>query len=128
MTDKYINPELTDKIRKELIDISYYDDVKYNIESKSRWKFFGDMTEALAQLLTGASAILAFAAGAFDNKILSFVAGALGVGSLVLMRLSSYSMKESNERTVQVNRLLDKINVNEIPDIVINSTDVATDV
>lgn len=125
MSGKYNNPELADKIRKELVDVSYYNDVKYNIESKSRWKFFGDVTEALAQLVTGAAAILAFAAGGFDEKLLSFIAGALSVGSLVLMKLSSYSMKESSERTVQVNKLLDQLGITEIPNIVIDSADMA---
>lgn len=127
MTDKYYNSVLVDKIRKELVDVSYYEDVKYNIESKSRWKFLGDVSEGIAQLLMGVSSILAFAAGAFNYTVLSFIAGAIGVGSLVLLRISAYAMKESSERTAQVNRVLDQIGINKIPDIVINSADV-TDV
>lgn len=114
--------EFVTKIKKELVEKNYYDDVKSNLASKSRWKTIGDLSEAFSHILTGISAVLAFAAGFFDHKILSFVAGCLATGSLVLLQFSSYSMKESKERTDQVNKILDKLGIEEIANITVDST------
>ncbi|XWV25557.1 hypothetical protein QJ856_gp0197 [Tupanvirus deep ocean] len=115
------NIDLVNKIRTELVEKTYFDDVKYNIKSKSRWKITGDVTEALSHILTGVAAVLAFAAGFFDYKELSFVAGCLGTISIVLLQFSSYATKESKERTQQVNRILDRLGIDEIADITIDS-------
>lgn len=115
-----IDNDLRTKIQVELIEKSYYSDIEYNLNSKSRWKFIGDLTEALAQILLLVATILSFASGTFDNKILAFVSGAVGVGSIVFLRFSSYAMKESQERTEQVNRILEQLGINKIPDIIQN--------
>ncbi|XWV26896.1 hypothetical protein QJ857_gp0154 [Tupanvirus soda lake] len=115
------NIDLVNKIRTELVEKTYFNDVKYNIKSKSRWKIVGDIAEAISHILTGVSAVLAFAAGFFDYKELSFVAGCLGTISLVLFQFSYYATKESKERTKQVNRILDKLGIDEIVDITIDS-------
>lgn len=113
---------LTNKIRKELVEVTYYDDIKYNIHSRSRWKIIGDTTEAIAHIFTGITAILAFAAGFFNFAMFSFIAGCLGTASLVLLQFSSYAMKESKERTEQVNRMLTSLGIDRIVDITIDST------
>lgn len=105
---------------KKLIDEAYYRDLKYNLTSKSRWKFIGDVSETLSQICVGTSSVLAFASGFFEDiDILAFVAGTVGVGSLVLLQFSSYAMKESSERTQQVNVILTKLGLETIPDIVV---------
>lgn len=114
--------DLATKIRTELVEKNYYRDVKYNIISKSACKITGDITEAIAHILMGVTAILAFAAGFYDLRVLSFVADCLGTASLVLLRFSSYCMKESKERTKQVNKLLDRLGISGIPDITIDSS------
>ncbi len=115
--DKTSNTNLAEKIKKELVDTNYYDDVKYNIRSKSRWKVVSDVSEALSHLFTGIATILAFAAGFFNFALLSFIAGCFGTISLVLLRFSSYAAKESRERTKQVNMLLDGLGIRELTDI-----------
>ena len=113
---------LAAKIKQELVDPNLYNDVKYNIRSKSRWKFIADISETFAQVFLCASVVLSFASGSFDEKILSFIAGAFGACSLSLLLFSSYSMKESKERTTQVNIILKNLGVDAIPDITIDST------
>lgn len=115
------NSEIAEKIRKELVEPNYYRDVEYNIISKSRWKIIADVTEAFGNILIAVAAILAFAAGFFDYQLLSFFAGCTGTLSFTLLRFSSYSMKESWERTQQVNMLLEKLGISTIPDITIDS-------
>ncbi|AVL94584.1 hypothetical protein ma198 [Moumouvirus australiensis] len=61
-------------IRKE-VEKTYQNDIKYNLRSKSRWKFIGDFVEALSELCLLASTILAFSAGFYDYMLLSYLAG-----------------------------------------------------
>jgi hypothetical protein len=117
------NLDLINKIKTELVEKTYYDDVKYNIRSKSRWKIIGDVTEASSYVMTGIATILAFAAGFSSNTWLSFVAGCFSTGSLVFLQFSSYATRESKERTQQVNKILDKLGIEEIVDITIDSSE-----
>jgi len=123
-----ISEELIKKIQSELIEKNYYDDVKYNLDGKSRWKSIGDKLEALAHIIMGLTSILAFATAYFDDVVFSFVAGCTGILALVMLRLSSYAMRESRERTEQVNRILENLGLRKIPDITIDSAGYGTSV
>lgn len=114
---------LIDKIKHELIEPQYYSDIKSNLRGKTCWKDTGDVTETIAHVLIGVSAILSFASGSFDNMILAFVAGCVSVGSGALLLFSKYSMHESKERTIQVNRLLKKLGMDEIENIIVSPND-----
>ncbi|AGC01720.1 hypothetical protein H012_gp745 [Acanthamoeba polyphaga moumouvirus] len=109
------------EIIKKEVEKTYQSDIKYNLKSKSRWKFIGDFVEALSELCLLASTILAFSAGFYDYLLLSYLAGLMGTISLSLIGFSNYAVKESRERTKQVNTLLDKIGSETIPDITINT-------
>lgn len=121
------NDSFINKIKTELIQKTFYDDLKYNIRSKSRWKFISDICEAISNILAGIAAILAFAAGVFDYSLLSFIAGCCGTSSMVFLHFSTYAMRESRERTHQVNKILSKLGLDTIPDISINSTEPQND-
>ena len=113
--------EFVQKIKTELIEKSYFNDIKYNIKSRSRWKIIGDICETLAYLCMGLSGIFAFAAGFFEQRVLSFVAGCLSIAAPLFLKYSSRAMAESTERTNEVNLLLKALGIDEIPDIVIDS-------
>lgn len=119
------NTPITTKIKRDLLDSMYYRDVKYNLKSRFRWKFIGDLTEALSHVFTGVATILAFASGFFGIDLLAFLSGCFGAISLVILQFSSYAVKESRERTIQVNRVLRKLGMEEIADITIDSTGVS---
>lgn len=119
------NTPITTKIKRDLLDSMYYRDVKYNLKSRFRWKFIGDLTEALSHVFTGVATILAFASGFFGIDLLAFLSGCFGAISLVILQFSSYAVKESRERTIQVNRILRKLGMEEIADITIDSTGVS---
>lgn len=109
---------MEDKIKTELVNPNYYNDIKRSIRGKSRWKFIGDFTEAISHIFTGISVILSFACGFFDDLVLSFIAGVFGIIALVLLKFSHYAINESKERTEEVNILLNKLKIDEIPMIV----------
>ena len=113
--------EFVQRIKTELVEKSYFNDIKYNIRSRSRWKIMGDVCEVLAYLCMGLAGIFAFAAGFFGQRILSFVAGCLSIAAPLFLKFSSRAMAESTERTNQVNCLLKALDIDTIPDIVIDS-------
>lgn len=115
--------ELIDKIESKLIEPVYYNDVKRSVREKAIFKFVGDISETLSQIALGISSVFAFSAGFFNMNILAFVAGCLGTMAIVLSKFSSYALKESKERTEQVNIILTQLGIEKIPDIVVNSTE-----
>lgn len=119
------------KIKTELIDPSYYDDIKYNLEGRSNMKVIGDYTEIFSRILAGISSVVAFAAGFFGYNYISFIAGALNVLSLVLIIFSENAMKESKERNDVVNRLLTQLGLDKVVNIAVepdkNLDNVVTD-
>jgi hypothetical protein len=115
------SPELISRIEKNLVEPNYYNDVKTNIRFRDIYKKVGDTAETLSQIALGISAIVAFSAGFFSINILSFIAGCLGTISIVLSKFSSYSLKESKERTDQVNIILSQLGIENIPDIIVDN-------
>jgi hypothetical protein len=82
----------------------------------------GDATEFTAHCLIGVGAVVTFAGGYFNSSVLSFVGASATTVSLVLLKLSSMSMKESRERNDELNRLLEQQQIPiRMPDIVIDS-------
>ena len=117
-----MDENLKNEISK-IINEQYASDIKLSLFGRSCCKYTGDITETLAHLLMGFSSLTAFAAGSWPNyTYLSFIAGSLGVTSLVLLKFSSYAMSESKERTLIANKILDKLKLEQIVDISFNST------
>ena len=123
MSKPYPDQELIKKIRTELIDSSYYNDISNGIHSKTIWKSVSDATEVVAHIFLGTASILAFASGFFNYTLLAFFSGCSGTIALVLLRFSVFAMGESKERTEEVNILLNKLGMEEIPNIAIGSPD-----
>lgn len=109
--------EFNSRVRREVLNEDYFNDIKYNMGSKFRMKLLSDITEILSYVFGAIGIILTFGSGFFDNIYLAFAAGCINTLSLVLLKLSSYFMKECKERTQQVNILLRNRNFNQIPDI-----------
>jgi hypothetical protein len=113
--------ELAYKIRKELVEPAYYEDAKTTISGRSLWRKIGNYSEAIGKILHGIAAILAFSAGVFGLNYLSYIAGCISTFSLLLTQFSSYSMKESSERTAEYNRLSAELGSLQLIDIAIDS-------
>jgi len=122
-----IDTKLINKIKKKLIEPTYYQDTQASLKGRWFWKKTGDFMEAFGQIFSGIASILAFAAGFFGLNVLSFVAGCCGTISLVLLHFSSYAMKESRNNTAIVNKILALIGLTAIPDIVVDTPDTIED-
>lgn len=110
--------DFVESITKKLIEPTYYTDIETSISDRKKWKIVGDITQVMSKVLSGASTILAFAAGFFQLSVLSFVSGCLGTTALVLSHFSSFSLNESKKITAKINKILEKLGISDIIDIV----------
>ena len=99
------------KIMDELVEPCFYKDIKSLMSERTIWRKSGNVFETLSKLFVGAASILSFATG------LNFWSGTSSVLSLVCMQFSSFSHSESKERSNKMNKLLDKLKVENVPDI-----------
>ena len=103
----------------ERIRQSYEKDINDNLESRSRCRKLGNSLQTLSQFISVGATIMAFSAGFYDDKILSFISGCLGSLSLAFLKTSDYALNESRERTESLNIILKKLNIDTIPDVVV---------
>jgi hypothetical protein len=109
-----ISTKVKDEILTELVEPCYKADVKELIQERKFWRKTGNYFESASKVFIGASSIVSFASGIYNYQLLSFFSGVL---SLVCMQFSSYSYNESKERTSKLNKLLDKLKIETVPDI-----------
>lgn len=115
------NTDFSKKIVNNLVQPTYYSEIKYNLDGVLKWEIISNVSDTLSNIFMGVTVILSFAAGSLNNSLLSFLAGCSGTISLVLARFSAYALKESKTRTEQSNLLLKNLNINPIVDITVDS-------
>ena len=106
------------KIAK-LIQNRYLCDIKSGLRARSYCKTTGDFCESFGQILIAATGIVSFASATWNISYLSYIAGSLS--TLSISKLSSYCMRESKERSDEVNRILTKLGIDNIVNIAIDS-------
>lgn len=106
---------------REMIAGAYRGEIRSMIRWRDIWKRAGDSCEAIAKGLTGISAVLAFASSSVRDTtkadILSFTSGTVGTVGLVLLTYANYAVRESRQRTSEINGMLASIGVTPLPDI-----------
>lgn len=116
-TSEYLYDETREKIKSQLNKTIEFD-IKDTITWRFLWRKSGNIAEGLSLLASLSATVLSFSSGAFNNTTLAFVAGCLGSISLALMRASSYALKESIEREEQLNILLEKAHITQVPSLI----------
>ena len=116
-TSEFLYNKTRESIKKRLNKT-----IEFDIADTIRWRFLwrkgGNITEGLSLITSLISTVLSFSAGAFNHTTLAFAAGCLGSVSLALMRATSYALKESKEREEQLNILLDKARIRQVPSLI----------
>lgn len=116
-TSEFLYNKTRESIKKKLNRT-----IEFDITDTIRWRFIwrkmGDIMEGLSLVTSLVSTVLSFSAGAFDTTNLAFAAGVSGSLSLALMRATSYALKESKEREEQLNILLDKAKIKQVPSLI----------
>ena len=103
------------EIVHELIEPSYKEEVKQNIEGKKRWKRVGQLTETLSKIFVAVSGIISFSAGYLNNPVLAFVSGTMTTISLMVLQFSSFSYNQNKKQSAELNAILQKLNVDTMP-------------
>lgn len=111
------NNDLVNKIRKDLIDTTYYSEIKSSLRGSVLWKNIGDICQTISKVFAGISTVCAFAAGFFNLVILSFLAGCLGTLSMVTQQFSSYASNESIIQIERTNKILKDLGIANVVDI-----------
>ena len=106
---------LKEKILKDLVEPSYFIDVNETIRGRKCWRVSGHVFESLSKILLAASGVISFAAGVYDDKLLSFIAGTLSTVSLATFQFSLYSLRMHKKNSLELNQLLDKLNIDTLP-------------
>ncbi len=117
---------MDDKTKADILKVvnaNYLDDVITTSRDKYVCKRCSDFFEPIGQILIASGIVVTFAAPSFNVSFLPYIAGSLGVVGSALIKLASYAMKESSERTKELNMLLDSIGIKQIPDIAVNSAE-----
>lgn len=111
-----------DQLRNDIINNfltpAYIKDITDTIKWRYLYRKIGENLETISKLLSAASIILAFSAGAFSNiSALSYSAGVTGVISLTGMQIASYANNESKECNIELNKLLSSLTIKKMPDL-----------
>jgi hypothetical protein len=106
---------LKEEILKNLVEPSYYSDVNETIKGRKCWRVSGHVFESFSKILLAVASVLSFAAGVYDDKILSFVAGTLSTSSLACFQFSLYSIRMHKKNSLELNQLLEKLDIETVP-------------
>lgn len=115
--DLAVSDTLKIYIVKKLIEPSYKTDIEDMIHGKRCWKLAGHIFETISKILVAIGCIFSFSSGYFSNNELSFIAGSISTISLAMLQISSFAYKENKRQTYELNILLQKLNIDTIPDI-----------
>ena len=116
MSNKISNNVKT-QIVTSLIEPMYFSDIKEIISGKKGWRLTGQIFETISKVLVAVGGIVSFSSGYFSNPILGFIAGSISTVSLATLQFSSYSYTQNKKKTAELNILLQKLNIDTIPDI-----------
>ena len=108
--------ELHERVLNGVINPSIEGEVVDLMGSRDNWRKIYNITEALGHILIVVSTVFAFAAGVYNElSSLAFVSGCVSTISISLLKFSDYAAKESNERTSTLNKLLDRLDIKQLP-------------
>tara|TARA_X000000950_G_C13378090_1_gene443220 strand:+ start:27 stop:470 length:444 start_codon:yes stop_codon:yes gene_type:complete len=113
---KIITADVKDHIIEKIRE-TYENDINNGLTERTRCKNIAHLLETTSQFISVGATILAFSAGFYDNKILSFISGCLGSMSLAFLKTATFALNESKERTNTLNQILKKLNIESLPEI-----------
>jgi len=116
-----ISEKVKTEILQEYVEPCYKSDIENLIKERNFWRKVGNYFDTFSKLSIGSSSIISFASGIYSDNLLSFFSGTTSVLSLVFMQFASYSQSQSKERTSKLNKLLEKLKIDTIPDITTQS-------
>jgi len=104
--------EYKEEIFNKLVLPYYHDNIEYEIKSKDGWSKVSIAFLSISTFLIGGSSLLSFACGFYPNNILNFVAGSIGLLSIMFKEFATYANSIDHIKTLTLNELLKNIDIN----------------
>jgi hypothetical protein len=105
-----------DHITTTIIQPNYINEINEHISARSSWRCVSVTFETLSKIFLGLSTVSSFASGVYISTTLSFIAGTISTISLVSLQFANFSKRESQRSTDELNVLLTKLNIEPVPD------------
>ncbi len=96
-------------------------DIKECFTWRDKWSRISNIFFSLSEFMCIIQTVLAFTSSSYDLKLLSFLAGMIGVLCISFNRFGTYAKNASSEKTSQLNEILITIGIKDkIPDLMDN--------
>jgi hypothetical protein len=113
------------RFRETCIDIitpAIETDVRDMVRGRVLWRRISTVFEVFGRLSGATGTVIAFAGGSditgeTVSRALAFSAGCLGTTSMVSTLFASFSRQQSLERSTAINKILETVHVDAIPDV-----------
>lgn len=109
-----IPDDFKNQIIKEIILPYYKSNIQYVINTKSNWSKVGTGFLTISTVLIGASSILSFASSTYPDRNLNFIAGSIGLLSLICKEFASYANSVDHIKTLTINDLLKNVGIKHV--------------
>jgi len=107
---------LKDVIVRGMIEPNYKNEVKENLSIRKHFKRMGLYFDVTSKIFIGIASVVSFSSGIYKYPILPFLAGTASTMSLVFIQFSSFAYREAKKSSSELNIILKKLNIQEIPD------------
>lgn len=98
------------------IEPSYIYDVKDSLRDRDCYKKTAKVLETMSKIFIAFGGILSFSSGYYGNQHLAFASGSVSTISLALLQISGFCYKEAKKNQDNVNRILDQLGIESLPD------------
>ena len=96
-------------------------DIKECFTWREKWSIISNIFFSLSEFMCIIQTVLAFTSSSYDLKLLSFLAGMIGVLCISFNRFGTYAKNASSEKTSQLNEILITIGIKDkVPDLMDN--------
>jgi hypothetical protein len=96
-------------------------DIKNCFVWREKWSKISNVFFSLAEILCIIQTAMAFTSSSYDIKLLSFIAGMIGVLCISFNRFATFAKNASSEKTSQLNEILITIGIKDkVPDLMDN--------
>ena len=96
-------------------------DIKECFVWREKWSRISNIFFSLSEFMCIVQTVMAFTSSSYDLKLLSFLAGMIGVLCISFNRFGTYAKNASSEKTSQLNEILITIGIKDkVPDLMDN--------
>jgi hypothetical protein len=105
-------------IMKDYIRPRMEKDIKESFLWRHKWAKISNIFFSFSEILCIIQTVMAFTASSYDLKLISFLAGMLGLLCISFNRFATYARNASSEKTSQLNEVLGTIGIKDlVPDL-----------